>query len=90
MQNSFPIATMLNKINVKKKPISTFDCSTLYTTILHALVEIKKPCKTGLGYAVLEVGVCFGVLNGMKGQMIRRKKRIRGIVVSLNIFSDWL
>ena len=35
MQNSFPIATMLNKINVKKKSISTFHCSTLYTTILH-------------------------------------------------------
>ena len=30
MQNSFPIATMLNKINVKKK--STFQFSTLYTT----------------------------------------------------------
>ena len=26
---------MLNKINVKKKYISTFECSTLYTTILH-------------------------------------------------------
>ena len=29
---------MLNKINVKKKPISTFDCSTLYTTIRHRLL----------------------------------------------------
>ena len=38
MQNSFPIVTMLNKINVKKKSISTFDCSTLYTTILHKLL----------------------------------------------------
>ena len=35
---TLPIATMLNKINVKKKSISTFDCSTLYTTILHKLL----------------------------------------------------
>ena len=33
-QNSFPIATMLNKINVKKKSISTFECRTFYTTTL--------------------------------------------------------
>ena len=32
LQNSFPIATILNKINVKKKSISTFQCSTFYTT----------------------------------------------------------
>ena len=30
-------------------------------------VEATKPHKTGLPYAVLEVGVCFGVFNGMKG-----------------------
>ena len=35
MQNSFTIGTMLNKISVKKKSISTFDCSTLCSTILH-------------------------------------------------------
>ena len=34
MQNSFPTATMINKINVKKKSISIFVCSTFYTTIL--------------------------------------------------------
>ena len=33
-QNSFPTATMINKINVKKKSISIFVCSTFYTTIL--------------------------------------------------------
>ena len=38
MQNSFPIATMLNKINVKKKSISTFQCSTFYTTTLDQLL----------------------------------------------------
>ena len=32
MQNLFPIATMLNKINVKKKSVSTSECSTFYTT----------------------------------------------------------
>ena len=60
------------------------------TVSAHALVEITKPCKTGLGHAVLEAGACLGVLNGMKSQMILRKKTIRGIVVSLNIFSKWL
>ena len=41
MQNSFPIATMLNKINVKKNSISIFECSTCYTTILDKLL-LKK------------------------------------------------
>ena len=31
---------MLNKINVIKKSITTFDCSTLYTTILHKLLKV--------------------------------------------------
>ena len=34
MQNSFPIATMLNKINIQRKSISIFECSTFYTTTL--------------------------------------------------------
>ena len=38
MENSFPIATMLNKIDVKKKSISTFECSTFYTTTLDKLL----------------------------------------------------
>ena len=42
----------------------------------HAPVEITKPNKTVLGYTVLEAGVCFGVLNGMKGQIIQRKTAI--------------
>ena len=33
---------MLNKINVKKKSISIFDCSILYTTILHQFL-LKVP-----------------------------------------------
>ena len=45
------------------------------TVSAHALVEITKPCKTGLGYAVLEAGACLGVLNGMKSQIILRKKQ---------------
>ena len=60
------------------------------TVSAHALVKITKPYKKGLGYAILEAGVCFGVLNEMKGQMIQRKKAIRGIVVSFNIFPEWL
>ena len=39
--------------------------------------EIKKPHKIGLGYAVLEAGVCFGVLNGIKGQTIQKKQRYK-------------
>ena len=38
VQNSFSIATMLNKINVKKKSVSTFQCSTFYTTTLDKLL----------------------------------------------------
>ena len=34
VQNFFPIATVLNKINVKKKSVSTFECSNFYTTTL--------------------------------------------------------
>ena len=60
------------------------------TVSAHALVEIIKPYKIGLGYEVSESGVCFGVLNWMKGHIIQRKKAIRGIEVSLNIFSEWL
>ena len=56
----------------------------------HAPVEITKPHKIELGYTVLEAGVCFGVLNGMKGQIIHRKTAMRGIEVSLNIFCEWL
>ena len=29
------------------------------TVSAHALVEIRKPYKIGLGYEVLEAGVCF-------------------------------
>ena len=35
MQNPFPTATVLNKINAKKKSVSTFECSTFYTTTLN-------------------------------------------------------
>ena len=55
---------------------------------VHAPVEKTKPHKIGLGYTVLEAGVCLGVLNGMKGQIIQRKKAIRGREVSLNITCD--
>ena len=52
----------------------------------HVQIEITKPHKIGLNYAILEAGVCFGVLNGMKGQIIQIKTAIRGIEVSLNVF----
>ena len=40
LQNSFPVVTKLNKINLKQKAksISIFDFRTLYTTIPHKLV----------------------------------------------------
>ena len=37
---------------------------------VHTPVEISKPNKIGLDYPVLEAGVCFGVLNGIKSQII--------------------
>ena len=55
----------------------------------HAPVEITKPHKVGLSYEVLEAGVYFGVLNGMKGQIIQRKTAMQGMEVSLSIFCEW-
>ena len=46
----------------------------------------QNPKKVGLRYVVLEAGVCFGVFNGMKEQMIQRKTIIRGIEVSLSYY----
>ena len=53
----------------------------------HATVEITKPYKVGTTHAGLEAGVCFRVLNGMKGQiniLIQRKAAIRGIKRNLS------
>ena len=55
---------------------------------VHAPVEIRKPHRIGLGYTVLEAGVCSGVFNGMKRQIILRKTARRGTEVSLNIFCE--
>ena len=58
----------------------------------HVPVEITKPHKVRLRYTVWEVEVCFGVLNGMKGQIIQKKKKnsaIRGIEESLNTLCEW-
>ena len=38
VQSSFPIATMLNEINFKKKSISIFECSTFCITTLDKLL----------------------------------------------------
>ena len=57
---------------------------------VHPPVEITKLDKKGLKYAVLEAGLCFGVLNRMKGQIIQKKTAIQGIEVSFNIFYNWL
>ena len=59
MQNSFPIATMLNKINVNKKSISTFDCSTLYTAILHKFL-LKVPSEVINFLFKSKVRTCIG------------------------------
>ena len=71
--------------------MSKFDFNKVAKQVIvsaHAPDEITKPHKIGLGYTVLEAGVCFGALNGMKGQIIQRKTAIRGIEVSLNIFCE--
>ena len=44
---------------------------------MYAVVEITKPHKIELGYAALEAGACFGVLNGMKGQIIQKKQQYK-------------
>ena len=41
----------------------------------HVPVEITKPHKVRLRYTVWEAEVCFGVLNGMKGRIIQKKKK---------------
>ena len=56
---------------------------------MYAVDEIKQTHKIGLGYAVLEAGVCFGVLNGMKGQIIQKKTEMQGTEVNLDIFCGW-
>ena len=59
----------------------------------HVPVEITKPHKVRLRYTVWEAEVCFGVLNGMKGRIIKKKKKknsaIWGIEESLNTLCDW-
>ena len=42
----------------------------------HAPVETTKTYKVGLRYTVLEARVYFGVLNGIKGQIIQRKTAV--------------
>ena len=59
MENSFPIATMLNKINAKKKSISNFDYSTLYTTILHKFL-LKVPSEVINFFFKSKVRKCIG------------------------------
>ena len=44
------------------------------TVSAHALVEMRKSYKIGLGNEILETGLCFKVLNGMKGHIIQRKQ----------------
>ena len=41
----------------------------------HVPVEITKPHKVRLRYTAWEAEVCFGVLNGIKGQIIQKKKK---------------
>ena len=41
----------------------------------HVPVEITKPHKVRLRYTVWEAEVCFGVLNGMKGRIIKKRKK---------------
>ena len=49
----------------------------------------KKTHKIGLWYAVLEAGVCLGVLSGMKGQIIQNKAATQqGTEKNLNIFCE--
>ena len=67
VENSFSIGTKLNKINSKKKTksISTFDFTTLYTTISHNLLVkvlyevinfvFKAKTQSGIGFSNVSV-----------------------------------
>ena len=44
---------------------------------VRAPVEITKLHKKSLRNAVLEAGLCFGVLNGMKGQIPQKKQQYK-------------
>ena len=59
----------------------------------HVPVEITKPHKVRLSCIVWEPEAFLEVLNGMKGQIIQKKKKkksaIRGIEVSLNTLCEW-
>ena len=57
----------------------------------HVPVEITKPQKVRLSCIVWEPEAFLEVLNGMKGQIIQKKKKsaIRGIEVSLNTLCEW-
>ena len=50
---------MINKINVKRKSISTFDCSALYATILHKLL-LKVPSEVINFFFKSKVSKCIG------------------------------
>ena len=62
VQNSFSIATIINKINVKKKSISTFECSTFYTTTLDKLL-IKVLSEVISFVFKSKVSECIGFSN---------------------------
>ena len=74
-----PILNRVKKLKYYKKSIvlDNFSMSPWIIVSVYPVDEIKKPHKIGLGYAVLEAGVCFGVLNGIKGQTIQKKQRYK-------------
>ena len=52
-------------------------------------VEIPKLHKIGYGVCSFRsMRLCFGVFNGIKGQIIQSKATIRGVDMSLNIFCE--
>ena len=75
VQNSFPIATKLNKINVKKKAksISAFEFSILSTTIPHKLL-----------LKVLSVGINFVFKSSILSTTIPHKLLLKVLSVVIN------
>ena len=82
VQNSFPIGTKLNKINVKKKAksISIFDFSTLYTAVLHKLllkvlseiINFVSNLKSQNALAALK-HLCIGLLRVLEEDTLLNK-----------------
>ena len=91
VKNYFPIATMLNKINVKKKSVSTFECSTFYTTTLDKLLikvlsevisfAFKSKVRRHIGFSKTSI---YWTSKGVGRRYFTKKTLVNAISFSIN------